>query len=66
MLRIGAPAFLPNHFHDVVDIFLPVDNLDIPCLEYIVSRTLIELSQFCIGSVVLGFDFDPPLFTIQL
>jgi hypothetical protein len=50
MVRIGAVAFFPDHFHDVVNIFLPVDHLDIARLDDIVSGALIKLAQFCIGS----------------
>ena len=66
MVRIGALAFLPDHFHDVVNFFLPVDHLDIARLDDIVSGALIKLAQSCIGSVVFSFDFDPPGFAIQL
>jgi hypothetical protein len=37
----GAFALLRDHFHDVVNILCPIDNLDIARLDDVVARALI-------------------------
>jgi len=54
-------AFFSDHFRDVINVLVPIYDLDIARLNSIVPFPLVDVPEFGIGRVLDRLDFYPEL-----